>query len=274
MLIRTISGACYLALLTAFFLLRQFVNVAIFDLFTYFICIMGTFEVARAVKNKSFKCTFGLSIICAVLLTPTFLLANHFLGLGQVFSLVLVALFVLAIAIFALIKKTNFSTFTYSVLPILYPSIFLLFMLSANHLLNGLGFLALLSAFVISPASDTFAYLVGSRVGGKKLCPKLSPKKTWSGAIGGTIGGIVSSLILYFIFKPEIAFFSPVLLFIVLGFIGSIITVFGDLFESFIKRKVGIKDMGKIMPGHGGVMDRIDGTVFLIIFTYVVFLLV
>ena len=119
--------------------------------------------------------------------------------------------------------------------------------------------------------SDVFAYLVGSKGGGKKLCPKLSPKKTWSGAIGGTIGGVVSSIVLYFIFKPTVNFFSPILLFILIGLIASILNIFGDLFESFIKRKVGIKDMGKIMPGHGGVLDRIDGTMFVMAFMFIVF---
>jgi phosphatidate cytidylyltransferase len=145
-------------------------------------------------------------------------------------------------------------------------------MLLSNDLEN--GFIALLMAFVVSPCSDTFAYLVGSLIGGKKLCPKLSPKKTWSGAIGGTIGGVVSGVIVYLIFKPTVNFFSPVLLFVLVGLLASIANLFGDLFESFIKRRVGIKDMGKIMPGHGGVLDRIDGTMFAIVIIYIVFLLV
>ena len=132
----------------------------------------------------------------------------------------------------------------------------------------------LLLCFIISPANDVFAYLVGSKIGGKKLCPKLSPKKTWSGAIGGTIGGILASLLVYLIFKPTVNFFSPILFFILIGLVASVINIIGDLFESFIKRKMGIKDMGKIMPGHGGVLDRIDGTMFVIAFTYILFLFV
>ena len=73
---------------------------------------------------------------------------------------------------------------------------------------------------------------------------------------------------------PKVNFFSPVLLFILIGFFASIFTLFGDLFESFLKRKVGIKDMGKIMPGHGGVLDRIDGTLFAMVLIYLVFLFV
>ena len=81
-------------------------------------------------------------------------------------------------------------------------------------------------------------------------------------------------MIVYLIFKPTVNFFSPVLLFVLVGLLASIANLFGDLFESFIKRRVGIKDMGKIMPGHGGVLDRIDGTMFAIVIIYIVFLLV
>ena len=182
------------------------------------------------------------------------------------------AIAIITISIISICYGVDRTCFIESVLPILYPALFLLTMLLANDLEN--GFIALLMAFVVSPCSDTFAYLVGSLIGGKKLCPKLSPKKTWSGAIGGTIGGVVSGVIVYLIFKPTVNFFSPVLLFVLVGLLASIANLFGDLFESFIKRRVGIKDMGKIMPGHGGVLDRIDGTMFAIVIIYIVFLLV
>ena len=175
-------------------------------------------------------------------------------------------------SVYALIVRTDRKTFLASLLPFIYPALFLLTMLLANDMLD-YGFIALLLAFVISPLSDTFAYLVGSSVGGSKLCPKLSPKKTWSGAIGGLIGGAVGSIIVYFIFRPEINFFSPVLLFILIGLVASVVNIIGDLFESYIKRKAGVKDSGKIIPGHGGILDRIDGTMFTMVFIYIVFLL-
>ena len=181
-----------------------------------------------------------------------------------------------ATSVIAIIDGSDGKTFGITAFIYVYPALLLLTMLTANDLGEN-GFIALLMAFVVSPCSDTFAYLVGSLIGGKKLCPKLSPKKTWSGAIGGTVGGILASLAIYFIFPSitqSINFFSPVLFFIMVGLVASIINIFGDLFESFIKRKVGIKDMGKIMPGHGGVLDRIDGTSFVIVFVYLMFLLV
>ena len=146
-------------------------------------------------------------------------------------------------------------------------------MLLANDM-GANAFIVLLLAFVVSPCSDSMAYFTGSLIGGKKLCPKISPNKTWAGAIGGTIGGVISGIVVYLIFNPVVNFFSPILFFVLVGLFASIATLFGDLFESLIKRSVGIKDMGKIMPGHGGVLDRIDGTMFAIAFTYLVFLFV
>lgn len=275
MLKRTISGSVYVAILVAFFLLRQFCDYRIFHVLTCFFLIVGTIELAKALKERIFKWTFYASIIFAILFVPIYILGEYviFDNSGYLFCLDFSALMIIATCIYSIITSKENKQFLCSILPYIYPALFLLTMLLANDLGDN-GFIALLLAFVVSPCSDTFAYLVGSMIKGKKLCPKLSPKKTWSGAIGGTIGGIISSLLVYIIFMPQVNFFSPVLLFAIIGLIASILNIFGDLFESYIKRKVGIKDMGKIMPGHGGVLDRIDGTMFAMASIYLIFLFV
>ena len=152
--------------------------------------------------------------------------------------------------------------------------------MSGMNALKSFAFIALLLTFVISPLTDTFAYFVGMAYNkikkgtAKKLCPKLSPKKTVAGAIGGLFGGVLGGFLVYIIFKPEILENYTLLIFLALGLLASVLTQIGDLFESFIKRRVGIKDMGKIMPGHGGVLDRFDGIFFNGIFTYIFFLLI
>ena len=161
----------------------------------------------------------------------------------------------------------------YGTLNGLYPSIFIFFMLLANSLAGDKGFVAMLLLFVIAPFADTFAYFVGSFLKGPKLCPKLSPKKTWSGAIGGFLGGALGALVVFFVFGSGLGNNYTWYLFLALGAVTSILTIFGDLFESFIKRSLGIKDMGKIMPGHGGVLDRIDGMTFAIVLIYTIFAL-
>ncbi|MBO5068521.1 MAG: CDP-archaeol synthase [Clostridia bacterium] len=275
MLKRTATGACYVAVLTAIFLLRQFVDYRIFHALTCFFAVYGTFELARALKSRVIKGSFTASIIYSALFVPLYCIGEYLVknGWGWLFAIDLTAIMLIVVSVYSLIKSVDGKTFISTILLYVYPTLFLLTMLLANDLESN-AFIALLMAFVVSPCSDTMAYLTGSLIGGPKLCPKLSPKKTWAGAIGGTVGGILSAIIVYFIFTPKVNFFSPILLFVLVGFFASILTLFGDLFESYIKRKVGIKDMGKLLPGHGGVLDRIDGTLFAIVLCWFVFWLV
>ncbi len=275
MLKRTATGACYVAVLTAIFLLRQFVDYRIFHALTCFLVVYGTFELARALKSRVIKGSFTASIIYSALFVPLYCIGEYLVknGWGWLFAIDLTAIMLIVVSVYSLIKSVDGKTFISTLLLYVYPALFLLAMLLANDLESN-AFIALLMAFVVSPCSDTMAYLTGSLIGGPKLCPKLSPKKTWAGAIGGTVGGILSALIVYFIFTPKVNFFSPILLFVLVGLFASILTLFGDLFESYIKRKVGIKDMGKLLPGHGGVLDRIDGTLFAIVLCWFVFWLV
>lgn len=122
---------------------------------------------------------------------------------------------------------------------------------------DSVGFTAMLFVFATVWATDILAYFVGRSIGGPKLAPKISPGKTWSGAIGGALSGVLagSGLVL--------VYFSSVGVWIVLvAFLLSVSSQIGDLFESFIKRRFGVKDSSHLIPGHGGVMDRVDGLVF------------
>ena len=192
-------------------------------------------------------------------------------------SFALIAMAIAFIILAIMNVKLGVKSIVNTLIPLLYPSVLLLFLTLANT--HRLGFEILILTFVICPLTDTFAYLTGMaynkiRKGkAKKLCPKLSPKKTVAGAIGGLVGGVVGALLIYLIFGSKIEG-NALLFYLIVGAIASIFTQIGDLFESFIKRKVNIKDMGNIMPGHGGVMDRIDGTIFASTFLYLVFLVV
>ncbi|WP_105416350.1 MULTISPECIES: phosphatidate cytidylyltransferase [Neorhizobium] len=119
------------------------------------------------------------------------------------------------------------------------------------------GFVATLFIFAVVWATDILAYFVGRALKGPKLAPRISPGKTWSGAIGGTVSGVVASSVL------TLGVFSRLSIWTVaIAFLLSVASQIGDLFESFIKRRFGVKDSSHLIPGHGGVMDRVDGLVF------------
>lgn len=119
------------------------------------------------------------------------------------------------------------------------------------------GLKAMLAIFAIVWGTDILAYFVGRAIGGPKLAPRISPGKTWSGAIGGTVAGILCGLGVMALGGGVLSAGMVVLLFVL-----SVFSQIGDLFESFIKRRFGVKDSSKLIPGHGGVMDRVDGLVF------------
>jgi phosphatidate cytidylyltransferase len=116
------------------------------------------------------------------------------------------------------------------------------------------GFLAIVMLFAIVWATDILAYFVGRAIGGPKLAPQVSPKKTWSGAIGGGAAAIVAVLAI-----AIAASLTHVWALALLALILSVVAQAGDLFESAVKRRFGAKDASQLIPGHGGVMDRLDG---------------
>ncbi len=130
---------------------------------------------------------------------------------------------------------------------------------------HGKSWLILLT--VITVFSDSAAYFVGRYLGRHKLAPAISPGKTVEGLLGGLVGSVAAAIIVSQLAFPEVAVVKMVILTIVLSLIG----VMGDLIESVIKRSMGVKDSGNILPGHGGVLDRLDS---LMIATPVLFYLI
>jgi phosphatidate cytidylyltransferase len=120
----------------------------------------------------------------------------------------------------------------------------------------GLGFLAIVLLFAIVWATDIFAYFIGRAAGGPKLAPRFSPKKTWSGAIGGVVAAVVVAIVI-----ARLAKLNGLLPIAMIAVLLSIAAQAGDLFESMLKRRFGAKDSGRLIPGHGGLMDRLDGFV-------------
>ncbi len=176
----------------------------------------------------------------------------------------------------------------------IYPALLIGFLTLINHFedmtisFGGLadkggyiGLFVLLFTFLVPIFTDTFAYLMGGLFGGKKLVPSISPNKTIAGAIGGFLWCILLSVATFFIFNafPYMAelFASTGITVWKIAIIsagGAIVGQVGDLFESYLKRQAGVKDSGKIMPGHGGMLDRFDSHVFVAPIIFVAFCII
>jgi phosphatidate cytidylyltransferase len=118
------------------------------------------------------------------------------------------------------------------------------------------GFLAVLFLFAIVWTTDIGAYFVGRALGGPKLLPRVSPNKTWAGAIGGLLASVVVAVVV-----AKMAALTSLFALAMLAVVLSVLAQAGDLFESFLKRRFDAKDSSHLIPGHGGLMDRLDGFV-------------
>ncbi len=127
-----------------------------------------------------------------------------------------------------------------------------------------LGFWAVLWCFAIVWAADIFAYFAGRMIGGPKLAPRLSPKKTWAGLAGAIVGACLVTTVFTWWLNLNL---PPLLL---LATTLTIVEQAGDIFESAMKRRYGVKDSGNFIPGHGGVLDRVDGLLAVILVATVI----
>ena len=184
-------------------------------------------------------------------------------------------LLVISMAIFPMIylllyrsRKRIFSTWLWTVTGIIYVGLLLSYLVDLRlEAGRNWVFLAILVTF----ASDTFAYFVGRAIGRHLLAPRISPNKTWEGAIAGVAGAIGMSFIFTVSWPLQlpIDYGQAVLLGVLISVFGQL----GDLLESLLKRYTGIKDSGNLMPGHGGLLDRMDSIVIAGIVVYLYYII-
>jgi len=115
-----------------------------------------------------------------------------------------------------------------------------------------------IALFAVTWSADIVAYAVGNVVKGPKLWPRFSPNKTWSGFVGGLIGAVAAAVCVAVLSKLKISVGAAA----AVGLVGGLATMAGDLWESILKRRYGVKDSGDLIPGHGGMLDRVDGLMF------------
>lgn len=148
-----------------------------------------------------------------------------------------------------------------SIFGVFYVSVMLSYVYQTRMLPGGAYIVWLI--FLCSWGCDTCAYCVGVLIGKHKMAPVLSPKKSWEGAVGGVVGAALLTLIYCFVFQGSMGSTNrDIIMLCMICAIGAIISMIGDLTASAIKRNYDIKDYGRLIPGHGGILDRFDSVIF------------
>lgn len=150
----------------------------------------------------------------------------------------------------------------YSILGFLYIPVFLTHLVLLRQTRYGVQWLIVIMLIVMT--NDSVAYYSGRALGKHRLYPLVSPNKSVEGAIGGVIGSITGAMLARYTFFPQLTLCDALLTAVFIGILGQA----GDLFESMLKRSFGVKDSGAIIPGHGGILDRLDSIIFAAPATY------
>lgn len=248
------------------------------------LCVIATHELNHAVKLQN-KPVMVLSLVASATVPFYYEYSGALQGIGlNLKAEYLVCLYILALCIFMLFEyeNTKFSHIAtviigslgvpFAITRLMYfrdiHKVFPEQNYNENH-----GLFLILFAMFCAWITDVMAYFVGSFCGKHKLCPNISPKKTVEGAIGGVLGCVISTVILYAVFTNLIfeTHANNYLAVILMTLFLSVISMCGDLTASVIKRNFGIKDFGKLIPGHGGIMDRFDSLIFVLVAFYAVF---
>ena len=258
------------------------------------IAMLGsTFEMYRAFRRIGYdpvRWTGYVYCVMAVLAQAFYAELTHdHLAMGlfdsispPTFALILGLLLAMTVIIFK--GKVAFDSMVSTIFPMLYPGLFFSLIIALQDLSTSLAStLALILTFFIASVNDTFALFIGIRFGKHRLSPEISPKKSVEGSIAGLVSSVIFAMLVPWIALklaptvPGIAadlatsHYPPLWAFGLLGLVAGGLSQIGDLVASLVKRHCGIKDFGSIFPGHGGMLDRMDGILFCGVACYVFF---
>ena len=229
---------------------------------TIAVCVvsaLASYEFYRIVKNENIQPLTWLGILFSVLFAVNAFVQTHSINIAGVsswFTLTLLISSITVIPLLWLLFKQNrehaFINWGWTVAGILYTGWLLSFYIHIRAMENGLGWLFLVLG--CTALCDVFAYAVGSTLGKHPLASSISAGKTIEGSIGGLIASIIFAIVTSLLFNLPLNYWQMVLT----GVIISIFAQLGDLVESLLKRNMKTKDAGNVLPGHGGILDRID----------------
>lgn len=277
MLKRAVTAIVLVGYAFAMLYLGTAVHYGFLDALIMSFAFVGTYEMYHTFRKSEYKNSWGAPLLLCVAIYPLW----YFLG----YKGILIALSLsmcLALAVFTFKAEMELKDLLATIFSLIYPMalVSLAFALSREFPCGGT--FAISFAIFLPVFSDTFAYLVGSTLGKRKLCPSISPKKTVAGAIGGLLGSVLCAVTFFLLFDlyavipvGYVSFSDSVavraVVFVVLGIVGGVLAEIGDLAASRIKRTMNIKDFGNIFPGHGGVLDRLDSIMFTLVMLFTAF---
>ena len=253
--VRTLSGAVYGALIFLCLLVNGYLFAA---LIVFMMCVMMA-EFYKMTMGESYKFSRALAIGAGVILFLLLYFCRAFNMPGKYVALAIIPVLVVMFNSLLVKDKSEFTKFAYIYTGLLYIAV----PMALSNLLafkeGAFSGLLILCFFIIIWCSDIGAYFLGTMFGqkyGKKLAPEISPKKSWVGFWGGLVFAILAALVLHWSGLLQI----PLIHCVVLAALMHCAGVAGDLFESMWKRCCNVKDSGNIIPGHGGMLDRLDST--------------
>ena len=253
MLKRIISGICLVAIAVPSLYFGGWLLYAV----CLMVALIGNFELLRVTNLQ--KTPLG---ICAYAATIAYFISLN-IAEHRYTTLILVVTFLVMMSVYVFtFPKYKAENVMWSFFGIIYVTVMLAYIYETRTLDNGVYLVWLI--FVSSWGNDTFAYFTGVLIGKHKMAPVLSPKKSVEGAIGGIAGATILGIIYGSIVSTRMSevIGSPVLTFAVASCVGAILAIVGDLAASAIKRNYNVKDYGKLIPGHGGILDRFDSVIF------------
>ncbi len=262
---RAITGFFFIIVLVCATIFNQYVFAAFFSLVGVY-AAREFFVITTSPETKPLK-TVGMLIALGLGL----LVSGYFLGLSPLAYLAaIVPLFALLfISSLYLKREKPFHDIAYTILGICYGTIPFLFFVGLGFLDGSFNFAVPMGFLIMLWANDTGAYLAGRAFGRTKLFERISPNKTWEGFIGGILLAVAISLSLQY-FYGTLSRLEWVCIAVIIGAFGTL----GDLVESMLKRSLGIKDSGNILPGHGGFLDRFDGLLMAAPLVYIFLMLI
>lgn len=277
MLKRAVTAIILVGYAFAMLYLGTAVHYGFLDALIMSFAFVGTYEMYHTFRKSEYKNSPWAPLLLCVAIYPLW----YFLG----YKGILIALSLsicLALAVFTFKAEMELKDLLATIFSLIYPMalVSLAFALSREFPCGGT--FAISFAIFLPVFSDTFAYLVGSTLGKRKLCPSISPKKTVAGAIGGLLGSVLCAVTFFLLFDlyavipvGYVSFSDSVavraVVFVVLGIVGGVLAEIGDLAASRVKRTMNIKDFGNIFPGHGGVLDRLDSIMFTLVMFFTAF---